>query len=62
MNTGPLAFERVHREGDSATRPLVRQAMRLHLSLVVAGMSLRPPRFAAIARPDAPSRASNCGF
>jgi hypothetical protein len=56
------AFESVGRQTGFATHPLVRQVMRLPLSLVVAGIGLLPPRFAASARPDAPSGASNRGF
>jgi len=56
------AIECVSRQAGGATHPLARQVMRLPLSLVVAGIGLLPPRFAASARPDAPSGASNCGF
>ncbi|MFP5417689.1 MAG: hypothetical protein ACLGHA_00900 [Gammaproteobacteria bacterium] len=62
MNTGFFVFDHVHQEGAPATRPLARLGTRLHLSLVVAGPGLPPPRFAADTRPNAPSSASNYGF
>jgi len=40
------AFDHAYQPGDSATHPLTRLGGRLPLSLVVAGMSLPPPRFA----------------
>ncbi|MEQ1592844.1 MAG: hypothetical protein ABL892_10700 [Thiobacillaceae bacterium] len=45
-----------------ATHPMARLTTCLPLSLVVAGISLLPSRFAAVTRPDAPSSASNHGF
>jgi hypothetical protein len=62
MNIGFFAFDHIHHQLKSATRPLIRLVARLPLSLVVAGPGLPPPRFAAVTRPDAPSRASNYGF
>jgi hypothetical protein len=62
MHTEFHAFDHVHPMGDTATHPLAHPATRLPLSLVVAGMSLLPPRFAADTRPNAPSGAPNCGF
>ncbi len=56
------AFVKTHRFGKRATHPLARSAERLTLSLVLAGMSLRRPRFAPATRLPAPSGASNCGF
>jgi len=62
MNAAPFAFDQIHLLGESATHSLARLGARLPLSLVVAGISLLPPRFATATRPDAPSSASNCGF
>jgi len=62
MNIGFFAFDHIHRQFKSATRPLIRLVARLPLSLVVAGPGLPPPRFATVTRPDAPSGASNYGF
>jgi len=49
----PQGAGRIRKAAHAATTPL---------SLVVAGMSLLPPRFAASARPDAPLGTSNYGF
>jgi hypothetical protein len=57
-----LASDRSFRQVESATHPLLRQVTSLPLSLVVAGISLPPPRFAAATRPDAPSNASSHRF
>ncbi len=62
MESDLTAFDNLHLLGERATHPLARSVVRLPLSLVVAGMSLSPPRFAADTRPNAPSRASNYGF
>jgi hypothetical protein len=62
MDIGFSVFDHAHLEGESATHPLARLAVRLPLSLVVAGPGLPPSRFAAYTRPDTPSSASNCGF
>jgi hypothetical protein len=62
MDIGLFIFDCVHRHGASATHPLARPGKRLPLSLVVAGIGLLPPRFAAATRPDAPSGASNHGL
>jgi len=59
MDIGFSAFDRAHLQGESATHPLARLAVRLPLSLVVAGPGLPPPRFAADTRPDVPSGAPN---
>ena len=56
------AFDSPHHMGEGATHPLARLGGRLPLSLLVAGPGLLPRRFAAAARPDAPSDAPNCGF
>jgi hypothetical protein len=62
MDIGFFIFDCICRHGASATRPLARLVERLPLSLVVAGIGLPPPRFAAVTHPDAPSGASNYGF
>jgi hypothetical protein len=62
MKTNLFALDSARRQADFATRPLVRLAARLPLSLVVAGAGLPPPRFAVLTRPDAPSGASNYGI
>ena len=59
MNTESSAFARDHGQFEPATLPLARLAARLPLSLIVAGSSLLPLRFAASTRPDAPLGASN---
>jgi hypothetical protein len=59
MDIGFSAFDYACQPGESAACPLARPAERLPLSLVVAGMSLPPPRFAAVTRPDAPSGTLN---
>jgi len=46
MNTDFCAFEATHPLGASATLPLARLVGRRALSLLVAGMSLLPHRFA----------------
>jgi hypothetical protein len=62
MNAEIFAPVWVRRLEGFATCPLARLDARLLLSLVVAGFSLPPSRFAAVARPDALSGASNYGF
>ncbi|MHB0982486.1 MAG: hypothetical protein ACYC02_03790 [Thiobacillus sp.] len=62
MNAGFSAFVLVRRQAEAATHPLARPDARLPLSLVVAGNSLPPSRFAATTRPDAPSSAPNYSF
>jgi hypothetical protein len=62
MNTGSVAFCWAHWQGEFATHPLIRLVARLPLSLVVAGISLPPPHFVTVTRPDVPSGASNRGF
>jgi len=62
MDVGLFIFDCVHRRGTYATHPLARLVERRPLSLVVAGIGLLPPRFAAVTHPDAPSGASNHGF
>ncbi|MBN8779938.1 hypothetical protein [Thiobacillus sp.] len=65
MDIASSAFDNARQPGESAACPLafmpfrVHPAERLLLSLVVAGMSLPPPRFAAVTRLDAPSGALN---
>jgi hypothetical protein len=46
MNIGFFAFDHIHHQVKSATRPLIRLVARLPLSLVVAGPGLPPLRFA----------------
>ena len=62
MNTNFSAFGLIHHQGESATHPLTRLAVRLPLSLLLAGPCLRRRRFVAATPQDAPSGASNCGF
>jgi hypothetical protein len=62
MNITFFAFNCFHLFGESATHPLARPDVRLALSLILAGMSLRRLRFAPVTRPNAPSGASNRGF
>ena len=62
MESDLPAFDNLHLLGERATHTLARPAGRLPLSLIVAGTSLPPLRFAADTRPNAPSRASNYGF
>jgi len=59
MDIASSAFANARQPGESAACPLAHPAERLLLSLVVAGMSLPPPRFAAVTRLDAPSGALN---
>ena len=44
MEIDSPAFDDMYREMESATHPLARLAMRLPLSLVVAGVGLPPTR------------------
>jgi hypothetical protein len=59
MNTTLSAFNYFYLFGESATHPLARPDVRLALSLILAGMSLRRLRFAPVTRPNTPSGASN---
>jgi len=51
----------IFRQGAVATGPLARLAACLPLPLVVAGIGLTPPRFAAFTQPNAPSGVFHCG-
>ncbi|WP_310448346.1 hypothetical protein [Thiobacillus sp.] len=62
MNTEFIAFDHVHRLGESATRPMARLLVRLPLSRLLAGPGPQRRCFAADTRSDAPSGASNCDF
>ncbi|MFH1818566.1 MAG: hypothetical protein ABIK08_02245 [Pseudomonadota bacterium] len=62
MDIDSFSFDHVGRQIEPATHPLARLVMRLPLSLVVAGLGLLPPHFAAATRPDAQSGTSNYGF
>jgi len=62
MNNALFAFDMICLQGESATHPLIRQAVRLPLSRLLAGTSLPRRCFAAATHPDAPSGASNYGI
>jgi hypothetical protein len=62
MNIGLSAFDQIFHPAGIAAHPLACLATRLPLSLVVAGISLPPPRFVAVTRPDTPSSVPNHGF
>jgi hypothetical protein len=57
-----FSFDHVGYQAEPATHPLARLVMCLPLSLVVAGVGLPPPCFAAATRPDAQSGTLNYGF
>ncbi|HSJ79734.1 MAG TPA: hypothetical protein VK910_00860 [Thiobacillus sp.] len=56
------AFDLISHQGAFATRSLTRLAVRLPLSLLLAGTGPQRRRFAAVTPPDAPSGTSNYGF
>jgi len=62
MNISLSAFDHISHPTGAASRPLARLVARLPLSLVVAGISLPPSRFAAVTRPAAPSSMTNHGY
>jgi hypothetical protein len=62
MNTVFSAFDLIFHQGAFATCPLTRLAVRLPLSLLLAGTCPQRRRFAAVTPPDAPSGTSNYGF
>lgn len=62
MHTVFSVFDLVSHQGAFATRSLTRLAVRLPLSLLLAGTSPQRRRFAAVTHPDAPSSTSNYGF
>ena len=62
MNIDFLAFDSLPHLGERASHPMIRLVVRQPFSFLVAGPGLPPRRFAAVARPNALSDASNCGF
>jgi hypothetical protein len=62
MTIDTSTLDHTHPQVATATHPPPRLVTRLPLSLVIAGPSLLPPHFAAVACPNAPSGASNYGF
>ena len=62
MHTVFSAFDLISHQGVFATRSLTRLAVRLPLSLLLAGTGPQRRRFAAATPPDAPSGTSNYGF
>ncbi|MGH8829507.1 MAG: hypothetical protein ACREXV_00215 [Polaromonas sp.] len=62
MHTNLIDFEKAHRLGESATRPIEPPWRGLGALLVLAGMSLPPPHAYPAHPMTAHSGASNCRF